>query len=235
MATAGAEWRGLVERVVNRDVLAADSLSDVWTRRHVLSRTVLRAEAMPTDELSSSSRFDSLYRAYADAIRGYCIRRLGVEDAADATADVFVVVWHRLLDCPEGDEARPWIYGVARNIVSNRRRAGERSVALLRAVQAVSAPDQPGPESLAVRRAEYRELDKALAKLPSRYREALILAEWDGLDRETIARIEGVSRAAIDQRISRAYRKLARLMDRSMPGDQKDQAFEVSREIREGS
>ena len=88
---------------------------------------------------------------------------------------------------------------------------------------------------MAVRRAEYRELDEALAKLPSRYREVLILAEWDGLDRETIARVEGVTRAAIDQRISRAYRKLARLMDRSMPGDQKDRRFEIPQEIKEGS
>jgi len=190
---------------------------------------------MPTDDTSSSARFDFLYRAHAESIRGYCLRRLGAEDAADATADVFVVVWHRLADCPEGAEARPWIYGVARNIVSNRKRAGERSVALHRALQAVSPSVHEGPESLAVRSAEYRELDKALAKLPSRYREVLILAEWDGLDRETIARIEGVSRAAIDQRVSRAYRKLARLMDRSMPGDQKDQAFEVPQEIREGS
>ena len=107
---------------------------------------------MPTDDTSKAARFDFLYRAYAEAIRGYCLRRLGVEDAADATADIFVVVWRRLADCPEGDEARPWIYAVARNIVSNRKRAGERSAALHRAVQAVSPSVHQGPESLAVRR-----------------------------------------------------------------------------------
>ncbi len=190
---------------------------------------------MPTDDTPSSSRFDLLYKAYAEAIRGYCLRRLGVEDAGDATADVFVVVWQRLADCPEGDEARPWIYGIARNVVSNRRRANERSVVLLRAVRSIQPRDHPGPESLVVRRAEYRELDTALAKLPARYREALILSEWDGLDRETIAHIEGVSRAAIDQRISRAYRKLARLMEPGGPNERNNPAFEVPNRIREGS
>jgi RNA polymerase sigma-70 factor (ECF subfamily) len=158
-----------------------------------------------------------------------------VDDASDATADVFVVVWQRLADCPEGDEARLWIYGVARNIVSNRRRARERSTALLEAVRAVPPPAHSSPESLVVRRAEYWELDTALAKLPARYREALILAEWDGLDRETIARIEGVSRAAIDKRISRAYRKLALLMERGRPDGQTNPAFEVPSRIKEGS
>jgi len=62
----------------------------------------------------------------------------------------------------------------------------------------------------------------ALARLPARYREVLILAEWDGLERETIARLEGVSRAAVDQRISRAYRKLAGLMHRSIANEPRE-------------
>jgi RNA polymerase sigma-70 factor (ECF subfamily) len=75
----------------------------------------------------------------------------------------------------------------------------------------------PGPESVVIRKIEYEELDAALSNLPDRYREVLILAEWDGLDRESIAQLEGVSRNAIDQRISRAYKKLARRMNHRTP------------------
>lgn len=179
----------------------------------------------------AETRFDSLYRAYADSIRGYCLRRLGADDAADATADVFVVVWRRLDDCPAGAEARLWIYGIARNIVANRRRTTAKSAILAQRVARATETTEPGPEPVVVRRSEYRELDAALAKLPARYREVLILAEWDGLDRESIAQLEGVSRAAIDQRVSRAYKKLARLMNRNAP---KEQVFTVPQSIEEG-
>jgi len=180
---------------------------------------------------SAESRFDSLYRAHADAIRSYCLRRLGANDATDAAADVFVVVWRRLDACPEGDEARLWIYGIARNVVANRRRAVVRSAALVNRAVSVAPSSDPGPEPVVVRRSEYRELDAALEKLPSRYREVLVLAQWDGLDRESIARLEGVSRAAIDKRISRAYGKLARLMNRRTP---RDQVFIVPQTTEEG-
>ena len=180
---------------------------------------------------AAKSRFDSLYRSHAHAIHLYCLRRLGPNEATDAAADVFVVVWRRLDACPEGDEARLWIYGIARNVVANRRRAAARSTALVNRAAAVAPSDDPGPETVVLRRSEYRELDAALEKLPSRYREVLVLAVWDDLDRESIARLEGVSRAAIDKRISRAYTKLARLMNRHTP---RDQVFVVPQTTEEG-
>jgi RNA polymerase sigma factor (sigma-70 family) len=122
------------------------------------------------------SRFDSLYRAHADSIRSYCLRRLDANEASDAAADVFVVVWRRLDACPEGEKARLWIYGIARNVVANRRRAGARSAALVNRAAAVAPSADPGPEPVVVRRSEYQELDAALEKLPSRYREVLVLA-----------------------------------------------------------
>lgn len=161
---------------------------------------------------TAESRFDGLYRTHAEAIRRYCLRRLGPDEAGDAAADVFTVVWRRLGSCPPDGEAHLWIYGIARNVVANRRRAAGRSEALIRKAANATAPFAPSPERIVVRRSEYEALDAALAKLPSRYREVLILAEWDGLNRETIAQLEGVSRSAIDQRISRAYKRLARSM-----------------------
>jgi len=160
----------------------------------------------------ADSRFDALYRAYAEAIRKYCLRRLGPDDAGDAAADVFTVVWRRLDSCPPDGEALLWIYGIARNVVANRRRGAHRSASLIRRAAAGATNPASTPEHIVVRRSEYEALDAALAKLPVRYREVLILAEWDGLDREAIAQLEGVTRSAIDQRISRAYKKLARSM-----------------------
>lgn len=176
-------------------------------------------------------RFETLYRSHGDAVRGYCIRRLGHDDGVDAAADVFVTVWRRIDACPPGDEARLWMFGVARNIVANRWRSVARGRALIDKASRNIDPEVDTTESVVVRRTEYDELATAVMALPDRYREVLILAEWDGLDRESIAQLEGVSRSAIDQRISRAYKKLARKMNRKAP---RQTMFVVPHAIKEG-
>lgn len=179
---------------------------------------------------SAKQRFDALYRAHADAIRSYCLRRLGAGEAVDAAADVFVVVWRKIDECPAGDEAKLWIYGIARNVVANRRRKATRWRTLVERTSHQSTESVPGPEPIVVRRSEYEELEAALNRLPEKYREVLILAEWDGLDRESIAALDGVTRNAIDKRISRAYEKLARQLNRTT----EERAFTVPHPIEEG-
>ena len=72
--------------------------------------------------------------------------------------------------------------------------------------------DVPGPELQIVRNEENAELLAALAKLPARDQEILRLIEWDGLTREQVAEMQFVSKAAIDKRVSRAYKRMARTL-----------------------
>lgn len=41
------------------------------------------------------------------------------EDAADVVAATFTVAWQKLDEIPAGPEATLWLYGVARNVLSN--------------------------------------------------------------------------------------------------------------------
>lgn len=75
-------------------------------------------------------RFDVLYRAHFDAISRYCLRRLPVEDARDATIDVFETAWKRIDSVIDHDELLPWLYGVAHNVVRNRTRSARRYLRL---------------------------------------------------------------------------------------------------------
>jgi predicted DNA-binding protein (UPF0251 family) len=52
----------------------------------------------------------------------------------------------------------------------------------------------------------------ALEKLPDKDREILRLVAWECLSREQVAAMFFVSRSAIDQRISRAYKRLGRTL-----------------------
>lgn len=162
--------------------------------------------------MTAEERFEALYLDNGDAVVGYCVRRLGVDDGNDAAADVFVTAWRRLDACPQGDEARLWLFGVARRVVANKRRSAARRTTLLHRITSHRPDHVAGPESITVRNSEYDEVLAAIEKLPDKYREVIILSEWDGLGRDVIAELQGVQRSAIDQRMSRAYKKLDRLL-----------------------
>jgi DNA-directed RNA polymerase specialized sigma24 family protein len=68
-------------------------------------------------------RFAKLYREEGRAILEYALRRVEErEDAADVVAETFLVAWRRIGEVPIGEEARLWLYGVARLTLANLHR-----------------------------------------------------------------------------------------------------------------
>lgn len=71
-------------------------------------------------------RFVEIYESAYEPILGYVLRRYPhPETAADVVAETFTIAWRRIEEVPKGDEARLWLYGVARRVLANHRR-GER-------------------------------------------------------------------------------------------------------------
>lgn len=158
---------------------------------------------------NADTRFEALYRAHACAVHAYCLRRTTVEEAKDATSEVFVVAWRRFENVPQGEETLPWLYGVARNVVANRARSLHRRDRLTTKIASQHEGTVPGPEPQIVRNEEHQDLVRALSRLSDKDQEILRLVEWEGLSRQQVADMFYVSRAAIDKRISRAYKKMA--------------------------
>lgn len=66
----------------------------------------------------SVARFDVLYRATRADILSYLLRRAtSPEDAADAVAETYLIAWEKLDSIPSGEQARLWLFGVARNVL----------------------------------------------------------------------------------------------------------------------
>ena len=74
--------------------------------------------------------FVNVFVTHVDAIRAYCLRRLPPETANDSVSEVFVVAWRRRADMPAGAGLRPWLFGVARNVVRTAQRGDRRAVRL---------------------------------------------------------------------------------------------------------
>ena len=156
-----------------------------------------------------NAKLEALYRAYGQHVYAYCCRRTSMDEAKDAVADVFIVALRRIDAVPHDDEALPWLYGVARNVLANRNRSQRRRVRLVAKIAGRYEGSVPGPEPQIVRNEEYEDLIGALSKLSDKDQEILRLVEWEGLSREQVAGMFFVSRAAIDKRICRAYKKMA--------------------------
>ncbi len=157
---------------------------------------------------SRATRFNHLYEQHNRAVLAYCLRRTSDADAYDATAEVFAVAWRRLSDIPRGREL-PWLYGVARRVLSRQWRGGRRFSRLVTRVE--SQPRQTAPDVAAsvVQRDHDSLIHAAIASLRSPDQEVLKLAAWEGLPHAEIAEILGISIAAVDQRLHRAKKRLA--------------------------
>ena len=159
------------------------------------------------EPVSARARFEALYGAHARSVLAYALRRTAQPaDAADVIAETFLVAWRRLDVVPDGDEARLWLYGVARRVMANLRRGERRRDRLgqkLRAALAVQVASDHG--EMAGMAALVRD---ALALLPPGDREVLELTAWEGLTARQIGAVLSVPAATVRSRVHRARRRL---------------------------
>lgn len=183
--------------------------------------------------------FEQLYERHHRAVAAYCVRRVGASDAPDAAAEVFAVAWRRIDDIP-GDHELPWLYGVARRVVSHQWRGARRTRRLVERAGSVPAVELPGPDVAVVAGVEHQLVRDAVMQLRPIDREVLLLSAWEGLTHEEIADALGCSRATVDKRITRAKARLARRYEslsaerptRSTKAEHRDPPVRAQKEVR---
>lgn len=159
----------------------------------------------------SRQRFELLYRELYGPICGYVARRVqNPEDAAEVIAETFATLWRRLDSCPAGDDLRPWLFGVARRVLANQRRGERRRSAL---AERLMAGRDLSPAFLITAGADSR-VARAFAALSETDREVLSLLAWEGLSREELSAVLGVSGPVVRLRIHRARRRFRAALDR---------------------
>ena len=165
----------------------------------------------PGHPASREARFRAVYEATYDDLLRFAQRRVHPTHAEDVAADVFLVAWRRLDDMPERlDDARPWLFGVARATMLNHRRGERRRDALAVRIADATALDRAvaSDELFACR----VDLASAWSRLSAIEQEVISLAVWEGLDSAGAAVVLGCSATAYRLRLSRARRSLRRLM-----------------------
>ena len=92
---------------------------------------------MPASRDLAAARFEALFQAHHRRVLAYALRRSSREaDAEDVVADTYAVAWRRIADIPDGDDALPWLLGVARRVSANQHRSAGRIAGLLARLRA---------------------------------------------------------------------------------------------------
>jgi len=164
-------------------------------------------------------QFRSLFERYYRRVFAYALRRESNRSVAeDVVAETFLVAWRRIGEVPSGDEALPWLFGVARRVLANARRTEVRRDRLLSrlrerpaAVVTEAVDEQP------VASDERAGILGALRRLRPADAELLKLAVWEELSHAQIALVLECSVNAVGIRLHRARKAFAAELAKTMP------------------
>lgn len=162
------------------------------------------------------ARFTAMFERHYNEVLAYCVRRTNRAEADDVTAEVFAVAWRRRDDI-EWETVRPWLYGVARGVLSNRWRSLKRQDRLAKKMASMAPASGDAADVVVVRRSQDTEVVGVLQTLKPSDQEILMLAAWEELTAPEVAVTLGISTSAAEQRLHRAKRRFAAKLEHKRP------------------
>ena len=160
------------------------------------------------------AEIEQLYRGHARRLAGYLMRATGdAEAAADLTAETFAAaLLARERYRPELGAPTTWLYGIAAHKLTDWRRRGYAEDRARRRLRIERPPLSEEDVAELARLADEVTVIELLDDLPSDQRQAVRARLVDDRAYGEIAVAEGVSEAAIRQRVSRGLASLRQRM-----------------------
>lgn len=152
---------------------------------------------------------DRLYRDYARAVLGWCVR-LGApgNDAEDAAQEVFIVALRQARTWRGDASLTTWLFQITRRVLANQRR--RLAVRRFFGLEQAPEPSVPARAEVAFNQADARLLvQRALDRLPEAQREALVLVDLDERPATEAAELLGVPVGTVYSRLHAARRAFA--------------------------
>lgn len=170
--------------------------------------------ACDSDAISASAatpaEFAAIFDRHFDAVHAYLQRRIGRDLADELSAETFLIAFDgRARYDVSRPDARPWLFGIATNLLHRHRR---RELRQLRAY-ARSAADPildafDGVDARIDAVGVRRELVDVLAQVPVEERDALLLFAWADFSYAEIGQALEVPVGTVRSRLSRARTRI---------------------------
>ncbi|MCI0701277.1 MAG: sigma-70 family RNA polymerase sigma factor [Planctomycetia bacterium] len=183
-----------------------------------LLRVVLGTTDVPDRELLArfvASRdedaFAEIVRRHGPMVLAACRRVTGrPHDAEDAFQAAFLVLARRAAHVTRPELLANWLYGVACRTALEARAARRRAEEHVVPVAPEPAAPSPPDDTTELRRV----IDEELAKLPDKYRAAVVLCDLEGLPRATAAAQLRIPEGTLSSRLAHARKVLAERLTR---------------------
>lgn len=163
-------------------------------------------------EKTALVHLDALYRTALRLTRSRA-------EAEDVVQETYLRAFRSFRRFNAGTNCRAWLFTILRNVFLNRvrvrgREAAELDQPLLDSVEAESvtapSPGAGSPEEEFLQTVLHGDVDRALKALPVAFREAVILADLEGLTYREIAEVLGCPTGTVMSRLSRGRGLLRR-------------------------
>lgn len=179
-------------------------MDDVLTDSELMERSV-----------AHPASFAELFDRHHGELYRYLRRRAGPSLAADIAAETFLTAFARRDKYrPDGQSVRPWLYGIAHNLLRNHSRSERRQWLAYARHGEVSIVDQSAADAFgnADRRADAAvaaaRIGPILAGLPAGDRDVLLLFAWADMSYADIASTLQIPVGTVRSRLNRARRQL---------------------------
>jgi RNA polymerase sigma-70 factor (ECF subfamily) len=163
--------------------------------------------------LTDPERFAEIFHRHWDEIHRYIARRLGPEVAEDVSSETFVVAFRgrERYDLSRTD-ARPWLYGIATNLIGQHRRAELRRRQLLARADAewMTSSFTDGSDARVTAELLGPRIASVLSSLSAADRDLLLLIAWADLTYAEAAVALRLPMGTVRSRLHRVRKKIRR-------------------------
>jgi RNA polymerase sigma factor (sigma-70 family) len=161
--------------------------------------------------IKDPARFGVVFDRHGATLHRYLLRRVGSNDADALLGDVFRIAFEsRARYDTARPDARPWLYGIATNLVARHRRRHVRQEQAMARYSAAVALDSHRVDVAVevIAGLEFADTVRRLSLLPAGERDALVLHAWEALSYAEIATVLAVPVGTVRSRINRARQRL---------------------------
>ena len=164
--------------------------------------------------LDQADAFVAVFDRHYDAVRRYVGRRVGIPEADEITSETFAVAFRRRSSYDRTHpNARPWLFGIATNLLRRHTRSERRRLSAF----ARSALPSHGLDPRIAAAGQRGELLAALSSLPRPDAEALLLFALADLSYAEIARALQIPEGTVASRIARARTRMRAALSPGTP------------------
>jgi RNA polymerase sigma factor (sigma-70 family) len=147
----------------------------------------------------SEAEFTEVMRTVAPDLLAYFERRVGA-DAADLLTELMLIAWRKGDQLPaQTENARMWLFGIARNVLRNSQRSTVRRDRTNEALRLLTERTARQPDHV-----EAIEIRDLITRLDPDLAEVVLLVHWDGFNHAEIGQLLDVPASTIRGRYQRA-------------------------------